>query len=210
MSYGTYSITKVGGLVIKLDGEHFTMDMGNGAAINHPNREIVYSGVTGWNWSYDTGGREILFLEPHAWVEFTASFPDVGDIGTFLTMNGFEVEVLDLGTGDVPNIIRASSISFKTNSAALAGLGNPAVVGDLLYGGDMLYMQNNNLLSKFRITNLCEAWRAHCPGGNEMPGLEEGFNEVNIFSNVDLDPGNPPFTRVRIPRPTRIIRNISS
>ncbi|MCF7810384.1 hypothetical protein K9N50_05305 [bacterium] len=209
MAYGTYAITKVGGLVVKLQGQHFKMDMGNGAAINHSSREIVYSGFTGWNWSYDTEGREILFLEPNAWVEFTADCADGGKVGTFLTMNGFEVEVLDLGSGGIyPTVIRASSINFTTQTATLAAKGKTAVEGDLLYGGDMLYIPTGNTGSKFKITNLCEAWRAHCPGGNEMPGLEEGFNEVNIFA-LDVNLDQPPLMRVRTPRPTRLNLNIT-
>ena len=206
MAYGTYTIRNVGGLVKKLSGDVYTMDMGNGAAIIHASHLIVYSGNT-WNWSYTTNGRQILFFEPGAWVEFEADCETAGKIGTFLTMNGFEVEVKALGSGTAPRLIRASEIKFSDQSGDLIAKGAAALVGDALYAGDMLYIPNTNIGSKYRITNLCEGWRAHCPGGNEMPGLEEGMNEINLFgADEGRDPNQAQMFRSRIMRPSRMIR----
>jgi hypothetical protein len=208
MSQGTYTIKKVGGLIKKIPGEHFRMDMGIGAVLQDITNCIgVYEGDI-WNWAYETGGRQLLLFEPGAWLDFQIDVI-VGQHGCLLVRNGFKVEVISSDTGDDrAYIARASEVKYSwQNDSEIRALAHRPAVGDVLFAGDMLDFSPSHT-GQYKITNLCEGWSCFAPGQNEMPGLEEGFNEVNIFA-LDVNLDQPPLMRVRTPRPTRVIRSIS-
>jgi len=77
-----------------------------------------------------------------------------------------------------------------------------------LYAGDMINLKNAQTGNKFKLTNITNGWRCHAPGKNEMPGLEEGINQVNIFID-EPDPNQPPMRRARIMPSLRTLRQTS-
>ncbi|MDP8240795.1 MAG: hypothetical protein P9X24_17040 [Candidatus Hatepunaea meridiana] len=209
MAAGTYTIDLVGGLVKKLAGAHYNMGMGNGAAITNSNCKAVYSGDV-WDWAFPLveGTRELLFFEPGAWIKFTALIT-TGQHGCLLVRNGFELEVMTIDGGNPASIARASDVLYCwEDQTQLIAVGKNPVQFDKLYAGDMLDFKEGGHEAQYKITNLCDAWRCFAPGQNDMPGLEEGLNEVNVFGEPE-DPNQPPLLRSRIMQPVRRIRQIS-